>query len=60
MYIIVLLYLKICNWLVHAMYKLQTCFIFSTYPPFKLNAFDTIGPGANAEDVKFPKCMHSR
>ena len=23
---------------------MQTCFIFFTYPPFKLNAFDTTGP----------------
>ena len=23
---------------------MQTCFIFLTYPPFKLNAFDTTGP----------------
>ena len=23
---------------------MQTCFIFSTYPPFKLNGFDTTGP----------------
>ena len=23
---------------------MQTCFTFLTYPPFKLNAFDTTGP----------------
>ena len=25
---------------------MQTCFIFLTYPPFKLNVFDTTGPRA--------------
>ena len=25
-------------------YNAQNCFIFSAYPPFKLNAFDTTGP----------------
>ena len=25
-------------------YHLKMCFIVSTYPPFKLNAFDTTGP----------------
>ena len=35
------------------------CFIFSTYPPFKLNAFDTTGPCITANSIKvvLPKAL---